>query len=43
MPAFCWICSNAFRSNRTSTPGCSVLKISIAWSQATPMALFAPS
>ena len=43
MPAFCWICSNALRSNSTVTPGCSALKISIAPSQAMPMALFSLS
>ena len=41
--AFCWICSNALRSNCTVTPGCSVLKISTALSQAMPMAPFALS
>ena len=43
MPAFCWICSNALRSKSTVTPGCSVLKISIALSQAIPMAPLALS
>ena len=43
IPVFCWICSKALRSKSTCTFGCSALKISIAFSQAIPMAPLALS
>lgn len=38
-----WTCSKPLASNSTLTPGCDFLNSAIAWSQATPMALFGAS